>query len=473
MRVLIISCILFVTSFAQTACTLPKSYWGYNISHGSLEGCTAEDCSNPILSNVTCANGYVGTPQILKNGQHIITGELVTGACFNSTAGFSHPYASYSQWTDPTVIALFGCFEVGITGRTVSALYESSDCSGEPLLSEFDTLPPFDECVRDNSTSIIYECVSATEMRVTEFASSDCSGEELMNTNIVSGVCTTAVLGGVSRAAYRRRFDHLRDGLTYKIYRFGALGCDTYGSIESFEEVSLVMQVTGATEGNKHKICNSTANALSGSCSYVSLWAPSTGNLSSHIRRRLRSTSVYMDIAVADADAARTSMEADGFLASLQSMPAGVTVSSVTASTGDPDVPAYESIGYCCLGDDGYCAHDTGDKYPIEGTGDELGCLWSGAPIPGHDISTCAIACENVPGQECVGFDFLEKEGDGYWCCLYRTCGGELGESGRGYRLTSSAIPSLETDDSDESESAGSKTFGILFLFATIAVVLF
>lgn len=247
------------------------------------------------------------------------------------------------------------------------------------------------------------------------------------------------------------------------------------GSYE--EEVSLVMQVIGATEGNKYKICNSTANALSGSCSYVSLWSPSTGNLSTHIesrRRRLHSTSVYMDIAVADAEAARTSVEVDGFLSSLQSMPAGVTVSSVTVSTGDPDVPAYESIGYCCLGDDGYCASDTGDKYPIEGTGDELGCLWNGAPIPGHDISTCAIACGNVAGNECAGFDFADVEGDGYWCCLYRTCRGESGESGRGYRLKSNVRPVGPTiNPTRTSLTAGSNTVGILFCFATIAVVLF
>ena len=88
------------------------------------------------------------------------------------------------------------------------------------------------------------------------------------------------------------------------------------------------MQVIGATEGNKQKICDATADALGGSCVYVSLQSPA-GN-----RRRLQTT-VYMDVAVADAEAAAAIVEDDAFISSLQnsdSMPEGITPMGVIAT---------------------------------------------------------------------------------------------------------------------------------------------
>jgi len=97
---------------------------------------------------------------------------------------------------------------------------------------------------------------------------------------------------------------------------------------ELSEQVSMEMQVVGVTEENKQGICDATAQALDGSCSYVSLQSPA-GN-----RRRLQTT-VYMDVAVADAQAAAAIVEDDAFISSVQnsdSMPEGTTPMGVTAT---------------------------------------------------------------------------------------------------------------------------------------------
>jgi len=93
------------------------------------------------------------------------------------------------------------------------------------------------------------------------------------------------------------------------------------------EEVSLVLQMGGVSEENKQSVCDSTARALDGTCGYVSLQGPSSEIPE---RRRLQE-SVYMDIAVQDADVAKSIAEDDTFLSSVQEqMPEGVTATGVT-----------------------------------------------------------------------------------------------------------------------------------------------
>merc|ERR550534_605688 len=84
------------------ACTLPSSQGGYDTTQGSLEGCTTEDCSNPVLLNVRCAFPFHGTPQIRRNFMHPLTGKLVTGACSENAQG-------QPQWMDLSMVFLTGC----------------------------------------------------------------------------------------------------------------------------------------------------------------------------------------------------------------------------------------------------------------------------------------------------------------------------------------------------------------------------
>jgi len=63
------------------SCTLPSTQVGFDTSSASLTRCTSEDCSQPVLENARCAQGYSGEPSILRDWVHPVTKEQINGAC--------------------------------------------------------------------------------------------------------------------------------------------------------------------------------------------------------------------------------------------------------------------------------------------------------------------------------------------------------------------------------------------------------
>ena len=92
--------------------------------------------------------------------------------------------------------------------------------------------------------------------------------------------------------------------------------------------MSLILEVEGVTELNKHRVCQSVADALEAIVLYCSLNGPSTS------RRRLEVREVYTDLAVVDTDVVFWKLQATTFLVSLENLPENVTVSDITMDDG-------------------------------------------------------------------------------------------------------------------------------------------
>ena len=87
-----------------------------------------------------------------------------------------------------------------------------------------------------------------------------------------------------------------------------------------------VVEVTGVNESNKNSVCDAFAAAVSGIATYCSLSGPNT-------RRLLYSSSLYIDISVADANTAMATMGGDDFISNSVSLPTGVQATSLTTTT--------------------------------------------------------------------------------------------------------------------------------------------
>ena len=83
--------------------------------------------------------------------------------------------------------------------------------------------------------------------------------------------------------------------------------------------------VVGVNDDNKDEVCDSIASALGGVSTYCSLSGPQSS------RRRLESdTSLYTNAAVRNAALAETQATSSEFIASLQNLPAEVTVIKIS-----------------------------------------------------------------------------------------------------------------------------------------------
>ena len=82
----------------------------------------------------------------------------------------------------------------------------------------------------------------------------------------------------------------------------------------------------GLTDDNKDSVCASVASALGGVWTYCSMTPQSN-----RIRVRQDST-LYIDVSVADANAAVMQASSRDFISSLTGLPHGTTVAGVTTS---------------------------------------------------------------------------------------------------------------------------------------------
>lgn len=89
------------------------------------------------------------------------------------------------------------------------------------------------------------------------------------------------------------------------------------------DSVNVVLQVQGLTEENSRPICDSVAKAVGGSVRYCSLQPKSS-------RRYLQdSSSLFLELAVSDADSALNQMQSENFISTLEDLPTEIIISNV------------------------------------------------------------------------------------------------------------------------------------------------
>jgi len=160
---------MVILTGCSKGCTLPSTQVGFDTSSASLTQCTSGDCSQPVLENARCAQGYSGAPSILRDWVHPVTQEQISGACND----------------DSTMVVLTGC-------RPGKCWYERRNmgCPSVGNIGGLGRVPTFAECqagcdARDDCDAIQINTRTRHPRNNCLLYSNEC------NENRADGICTS------------------------------------------------------------------------------------------------------------------------------------------------------------------------------------------------------------------------------------------------------------------------------------------